>query len=1071
VDEASVPGALVLVSNGVYGIGGRVMFGAMTNRVAVAKPLIVRSVNGAAVTVIQGHQVSATTNGNSAVRCVYLADGALLAGFTLTTGATRATGDAYLERSGGGVWCATGNAVVSNCVITGNSASQYGGGVHYGTLNQCTLSGNSASLNGGGSVGGTLIGCTLTGNSASQSGGGAYYGTLTNCTLTANSAGSGGGAYAGTLSNCMVTSNAASDGGGAYSAILNNCTLRGNSASQSGGGADGGTLKNCALTGNSASGGGGMSGGTLTNCTLTDNSATQGGGASGSTLNNCIVYYNRALAEPNYDGGSTLSYCSTTPLPTSGTSNLEAEPQLADFSHLSADSPCRGVGNAAYATGVDIDGEPWANPPSIGCDEFYAGSATGALSVAIQAPYTNVVTGCSVSFVANITGRVSASAWDFADGTVVSNQPYASHGWAAPGDYAMVLRAYNDTYPGGVSATTLVHVVTQPVYYVSLGNLAPQAPYTSWGTAATNILDAVDQASAAGALVLVSNGVYQVGGRVASGSLTNRLAVTGPLIVQSVNGPAVTIIQGYQAPDTTNGDSAVRCVYLADGAVLAGFTLTNGATRSTAEHYIDEAGGGAYCAAISTIVSNCVIAGNSASQFGGGAAGGTLNNCALAGNSAGSYGGGAYYGSLNKCTLVGNSAMFGGGAYLGTLNNCTLTRNSAEGGGGAVGGTLNNCALAGNSAGFFGGGVTGGTQNNCILTNNSASQEGGGADYSTLNNCALTVNWATNGGGAAYSTLINCTLMANSAQSGGGAYVSTLTNCIVFYNSAATNSNCQAGWTINCCTTPRPASGTGNITNVPLFVDQAGGSLRLEPTSPCINAGNNSCVTASTDLDGNPRIVGGTVDIGAYEYQGSGSVISYAWLQQYGLATDGSADHTDADLDGMNNWQEWVAGTDPTDATSLLRLLPPVFTAPSLLLRWWSTDTNYIYFIERASGFATTPAFSLLQTNIPGGAGMTSFNDTTAPLDRAAFYRVGTDSTNAVLIPWLDMPQFMPANVTVTWASVTNRSYSVERSTSLLAPMLFAPVTTNVPGQAGMTSYTDTSATGAGPFLFRVRVQ
>ena len=42
---------------------------------------------------------------------------------------------------------------------------------------------------------------------------------------------------------------------------------------------------------------------------------------------------------------------------------------------------------------MDIDAEAWANPPSTGCDEFYAGATTGPLSVAIAADYANVAAG------------------------------------------------------------------------------------------------------------------------------------------------------------------------------------------------------------------------------------------------------------------------------------------------------------------------------------------------------------------------------------------------------------------------------------------------------------------------------------------------------------------------------------------------------------------------------------------------------------------------------------------------------------------------------------------------------
>src|SRR5262249_2071176 len=134
---------------------------------------------------------------------------------------------------------------------------------------------------------------------------------------------------------------------------------------------------------------------------------------------------------------STLNYCCTTPLPSSGNSNTNVQPQLASVWRLSAGSPCRGAGSAAYSSGVDIDGEPWANPPSIGCDEYWTGSVTGALSAAIVASYTNVAVGFAVDFQALIAGRLSSSSWDFGDGTVVSNRPFASHTWNAAGDYVV----------------------------------------------------------------------------------------------------------------------------------------------------------------------------------------------------------------------------------------------------------------------------------------------------------------------------------------------------------------------------------------------------------------------------------------------------------------------------------------------------------------------------------------------------------------------------------------------------------------------------------------------------------
>jgi PKD repeat protein len=835
VDAATMTGALVLVTNGTYAAGGRAVHGATGNRVTVDKPLVLRSVNGPQFTVIQGHQVPGATNGDGAFRCVYLTNGASLSGFTLTQGATRGNVGDVWERSGGGIWCEPLSAVVSNCILAGNSADWAGGGAYQGTLNNCQLSGNT--------------------------GFGAVYATLNNCTLTGNS------------------------GGGAYSSSLNNCVLTGNFDY-------------------------GVSSSTLNNCTLTGN---VGGGALFSTLNNCILYSNTGL-NSNYLG-CTLNYCCTTPDP-GGVGNISLDPQLASASHLSAASPCRGAGSAVYASGTDIDGEAWANPPSIGCDEYHVLAVTGPLSVVLLAPFTNVAAGYPLGFTALIDGRTVASVWDFGDGLVVSNRPYATHAWTTAGDYAVILWAYNESHPEGVTASVTVHVAS-PVHYVSAASPNPLPPYTNWATAALTIQDAVDAAVAPGALVLVTNGTYASGGRaVGTNVLVNRVAVTKPLTVRSVNGPQVTVIRGYQVSGTTNGNSAVRCVYLTDGASLSGFTLIRGATLTNWDSYLNLSGGGVCCDSTNALITNCVLIANSAYNDGGGAYGGTLNNCTLTRNW---------------------TWMFGGGACGSTLNCCTVTGNSADSGGGARAGILNNCVVTGNAASGFDG-------------------FGGGAEYCTLNNCTVVGNWAAWEGGGASGVMGSCILK----------------NSIIYQNTAAyAGNNCAACGLSFCCTD----------TCDPLFADS---SLRLQSNSPCINTGNNAYVTTSTDLDGRPRIVGGTVDIGAYEFQGPFN----QWLQQYGLPTDGSADFIDSDGDGMNNWQEWLCGTCPTNALSALRLLSPQRTETNVTVTWQSVP-GVNYFLECSTNLSATPCFTCVATNVPGQPGATRYTDSTAANAGPYFYRVG----------------------------------------------------------------------------------
>jgi len=262
---------------------------------------------------------------------------------------------------------------------------------------------------------------------------------------------------------------------------------------------------------------------------------------------------------------------------------------------------------------------------------------------------------------------------------------------------------------------------------------------------------------------------------------------------------------------------------------------------------------------------------------------------------------------------------------------------------------------------------------NCALIGNQAIQDGGGTYEGALNYCTVSGNIAGNSGGGVGSLR---------------TFPVTILSCIVYDNSAEFDSNHVSYVSMRySCTTPLPDSGVGNFTNAPLFVDPINGNFRLQFNSPCINSGPRSS-SGGIDLDGNPRVVGGSVDIGTYEFQSPSSVLSYAWAQQYGLPTDGSADYADGDTDLMNNWQEWIAGTVPTDTASALRLLTPTPEVSGTIVSWQSVS-NRTYFLERASDLGAQPSFSLLTNNIIGQPGTTSYTDTNAIGPSPFFYRVG----------------------------------------------------------------------------------
>lgn len=97
---------------------------------------------------------------------------------------------------------------------------------------------------------------------------------------------------------------------------------------------------------------------------------------------------------------------------------------------------------------------------------------------------------------------------------------------------------------------------------------------------------------------------------------------------------------------------------------------------------------------------------------------------------------------------------------------------------------------------------------------------------------------------------------------GGGLFYCDATNTICYGNTGLMSGDYKMGSFAYSCTSPLPA-GEGNVSADPLFADADNGDFRLLAASPCRDKGSNSYAAEPTDLAGSPRILSGTVDMGA----------------------------------------------------------------------------------------------------------------------------------------------------------------------------------------------------------------
>jgi hypothetical protein len=432
------------------------------------------------------------------------------------------------------------------------------------------------------------------------------------------------------------------------------------------------------------------------------------------------------------------------------------------------------------------------------------------------------------------------------------------------------------------------------VLRVDVNSPSPSPDGQSWATAFPDLQQALSVAGA-GDEIWVADGTYKPASgsdRSASFVLKDRVSLLGGFA-------------GYGAADPDHRDPTLFPTTLSGDIGTAG-TRTDNSYQVLVAPFAD---------AISrdTVIDGFTIAdgyqNDPNSSSGGGAGisidGGspTISHCTFSNNAMIGLGGAVFMQrdaapAFTDCIFIANTDIpnspfftFGGAVFADgspAFLRCSFVRNSVVSRGGAVflsgaNATFTDCRFAGNVGGN-GGAVSvedGSTVNfaNCLFAGNRATNRGGAID--TQNNGPGT-------------TLINCTFASNEAAHISGAIASISAGNVTMANSIAWGNTAPqvpqlSNVTVSFSDVQGGIAGTGNINADPAFVHNPGrgadgvwgtadddyGDLRLQMTSPCIDAGDNASVPPgiTTDILGKPRFFdfpgvhdpGAIVDMGPYE--------------------------------------------------------------------------------------------------------------------------------------------------------------------------------------------------------------
>jgi hypothetical protein len=113
------------------------------------------------------------------------------------------------------------------------------------------------------------------------------------------------------------------------------------------------------------------------------------------------------------------------------------------------------------------------------------------------------------------------------------------------------------------------------------------------------------------------------------------------------------------------------------------------------------------------------------------------------------------------------------------------------------------------------------------------------------------------------------------------------------------------------------------------------------------------------------------------------------WLANYGYSNNwDAAAFGDDDHDGMLNWAECVAGTDPTNRGSVLAVSNAMASASGQVVLSWPSVATRVYAVERAMNLLAP--FTPVTSNLPAQPPFNSYTDTVNGAS-LQFYRIRVD--------------------------------------------------------------------------------